>query len=198
MTGGLPTPAQTRPLKSEAPRRNKRRRRQRPSLARRHGQQLNAWDDTTQQLRKNARARIIAEVHTLFANRWAELLKLKGRPDFAARVAALQAEQNATQEEMLKRTLGLLRSERAATRALLLDNQRRQRKAAAAAELAQSSPEMIVRALAGRFRQQRLARQFLFMLAGRFTTIRGLTRFMARPAGLHPWHSNLHPDNKKT
>lgn len=184
MSGGLPTPAQRRPYPHKAPNRKKTKR---PSLARQHAQQLNAWQATTDRMRTDAHARIRAEVHTLFANRWAEVMKLRGRPDFAARVAALEAEQQATLQDMLRRRLGTLRSERAATRALMLDNQRRQRKAAAAAErdaLLARSPALAAAELLARLRQARLARQFMFAFAGRVTTTRGLARFMASPMAI--------------
>lgn len=116
-----------------------------------------------------------ANVTARFAHRWALLMQEKERPDLAAAVAALKAEQAAELARHGKELADLVTAERRASGALLKDRQRRERQALARRYAASSHyliPLAHFPAMASPSALLTRARKVYFEAAGRLTTRR--------------------------
>lgn len=149
----------------------------RHDLRQQHLMQLGQWQTTTDRLFRDAQAAAEAIIHAAFGVKWAELLKARGAPDFTARSEALKAEQHAALAAQRQRSQAIVRQERAAARALLLDAHRRERKQLARRRLlamAAVSPQAVLAEFIDRRRRKILLQQLRFAFAAQMTTTRGL------------------------
>lgn len=99
------------------------------ALRARHLSEVAQWRSTGQQLNSSLAERARADVSTRTAHQWALLLANRADPDFLAKVAALQADEQAAIAARIAELQPTLTTQRVAVRRLLADKHARERMA---------------------------------------------------------------------